>query len=229
MPYEIIAPAALWTVAGLAIALIVHGVAKRREQAVRRRLTWRAGGFALLGGAAIPSAIQYWATDGAQAWAGLLMAAVGAGLLWRSITRPGDAEAPTAFSFREKSAAAGIVALLAVYGWSTFQVLTSSLTLETAFRWLAVSSIAMIVVMVALHAAFALVHKPEETDERDRIVGWRSARNGYGVMAVGVWGTMMAIAAGAPAAVPIYALLGSFVAAELVRLASELVYYRLDL
>jgi hypothetical protein len=137
MPYEIIAPAALWAVAGMAVALILHGVAKRCEQAVRRRLTWRAGGFAFLGGAAIPSAIQYWATDGAQAWAGLLIAAVGAGLLWRSVMGPGDAEAPTAFSFREKSAAAGIVAILGVYGWSTFQVLTSSLTLETALRWLA--------------------------------------------------------------------------------------------
>lgn len=229
MRYEIIFPAALWAVGGFAIALVLYGVAKRCEQPARGRVTRRAAGFALVGGAAIPSAIQYWATDGAQAWAGLLMAAVGAVLLWRSIARPAGAETPAVFSFREKSAAAGIVAILAVYGWSTLQVLTSSLTLETAFRWLVVSSVAMIVIMAALHAAFALMHKPEEADERDRIVGWRSTRNGYGVMAVGVWGTMMAIGAGAPAAVQIYALLGSFVAAELVRLASELVYYRADL
>ena len=228
MTYEIVAPAGVWALAGISLAFVLLAAARRAEEGAAARLRWRAAGLAALGGAAVPSAVQYAVTDGRHFWAGVLLLAAAAGWFLRSFTLQ-RTEAAAAFSFREKSAMAGMAAIAAVYGWSTFNILREPLSLRSAFGWLAASSVVMVLVMIAFHLVFALMRKPEEIDERDRQVAWRSAQNGYVVLAVGVWGAMTLVFIGAAPAVVVYALLGSFVCAELVRLASELAYYRLDL
>jgi hypothetical protein len=87
----------------------------------------------------------------------------------------------------------------------------------------------MAIIMTVSHIVLAVIRSPEATDERDRIIGWRSSRNGYVVMAIAAWGILMLVFVGATPGILAYALFGAFVLAELVRLASELAYSRLDL
>jgi hypothetical protein len=87
------------------------------------------------------------------------------------------------------------------------------------------STILMIVVSIIGHIAVA--RRQEAPDERDRLIDARSTRFGYHAMAVGVWGVIFLAIAGPQPALLAYAALGAFVLAELVRLSSQLVMYRL--
>jgi hypothetical protein len=85
---------------------------------------------------------------------------------------------------------------------------------------------AQIVAQIAAHIFFALQARPEGADERDRGVDRLAQRNAYFVLFGSVWAVLgMALAAMAPLTLA-YALVGAIVLAELVRFASQLVYYR---
>jgi hypothetical protein len=129
-------------------------------------------------------------------------------------------------SFREKSAWIQIVAIVLVYGYYGLSLLRAAPTPLGAIATLIGSTILMIIISVVGHVAIAIGQKPEGLDERDQLVGLRSARNGFHALAAGVWAVIfLAIASPNPIYLA-YAALGAFVLAELVRLASALVYYR---
>ncbi len=133
---------------------------------------------------------------------------------------------------REERGGERVAILLIVYGWATWSVMQLppelAPDLAGAFGFLIATSVMMALLMALSHVVLAIMREPEKEDERDKLVGWRSTRNGYVVMAVGVWGVLGMVFAQASPGVMAYTLLGLFVLAELVRLSSELVYYRLD-
>jgi hypothetical protein len=129
-------------------------------------------------------------------------------------------------SFREKGAWVQIVAILLVYGFYGAQLLGSTPTPMGAIVMLIGSTILMILISIAGHTAIAMFSRPEGVDERDQLVALRGTRNGFHALAAGVWCVIfLAIASPRPVLLA-YAALGAFVLAELVRLVSQVVYYR---
>ena len=142
---------------------------------------------------------------------------------------PGTNPGGISISFREWSLIVQILALLAVYGWYGLHLRVGTLTPLAAVSMLIGSTVLIILINIAAHAAIAarLRLRPEEADERDRLIELRSARNGYRVLAAAVWVVMWvgAVRDGSFAAT-FCAALGAFLLAELVRMGSQLFYYR---
>ena len=129
-------------------------------------------------------------------------------------------------SFREKSAWFQIAAIVLVYGYYGLSLLRGAPTPLGAVAMLIGSTMLMIIISVAGHIVIAIGQRPEPLDERDQLVGLRSTRNGFHALAAAVWAVIfLAIASPNPILLA-YAALGGFVLAELVRLASQIVYYR---
>jgi hypothetical protein len=127
----------------------------------------------------------------------------------------------------ELGAAVTILAILGIYGGLTLQILQRPPSLAVTAGALIASGIAMAVVTGIGQALIVLVRGPMARDERDRDIARASRSDAHIVLVVGVWvGLVMALIDTAPALVA-YALLGLFLASELVRLMSQIVRYRL--
>ncbi len=231
MKLEIIVPAAAWLMTLLSIAVVLHLTSRRLvdvDAPRARRRTWLSSSALALGAAVVPTTIQAIATNGEAYWAGIPLALVAAGLFLQSFRGERPAR-PAVASFREKSTAITILAIIGVYGWATWAFLQAPPDLPVVFGFLFITSMLMAIIMTVSHIVLAIVRPPEASDERDRIISWRSSRNGYAVMAIAAWGILMLLFTGATPGVVAYAVLGAFVLAELVRLSSELAYSRLDI
>ncbi len=129
-------------------------------------------------------------------------------------------------TFREKSAIVQIAAIVLAYGIVGLRLWGHPLTLPGAIAALFIMTVLMIVIVAAAHMALVLSRTPEQTDERDTMVALRGARNGYYALAAGVWCVLMLTITARPYSLLLLATMGAFVLAELVRLVSQLVYYR---
>jgi hypothetical protein len=230
---RILIPFAIWAGAALVVAAMLYARHRKRPpgEPFPSRIAWLIGGVLALGGSAVTTSILYVITsdDGSgDLWGGVPLILLSLGLFWRA-WRGDRKQAPAVTTFREKSTAITIIAMLLVYGWATFVVFRAPLELPVVFGMLVATSVLMTVLMTASHIVLAIVRPPEKEDERDKLVGWRSSRNGYVVMLVGVWGLMAGVLFGAPPALIAYGLIQLFVLAELIRLVSELIYFRLDI
>lgn len=197
-------------------------------------------GIALIALAPLVSAVQYIATKHLAFWGGACVLFVGLVLIVYHLLlarRTADwASRPTFTTFREKSIVVQIVSILAVYGyfgvrlwgfWDRPSNASAVAGAVTAIGALIGITVCMIIIGVAAHIALALYAKPETPDERDRVVGLRGSRNAYGALAAGVWCVLLLAIAGVPHGALFYAIMGAFALAELVRLGSQLIYYRI--
>ena len=199
----------------------------------------RIWGVALIALAPVVSSLQYIATHHLYFWAGagpcfsgLFMIALYFLLARRWASRTSR---PAATAFREKSIVVQIVSILAVYGffgvrlwgfWGQPSMSPAVAGAVVVFALVGIT-ICMIVINIASHVALAFYARPETLDERDRVIGLRGSRNAYGTLAVGIWCVLYLAIAGVPHGALLYAIMGAFALAELVRLGSQLVYYRL--
>ncbi|HEX4024007.1 MAG TPA: hypothetical protein VHX52_04785 [Steroidobacteraceae bacterium] len=139
--------------------------------------------------------------------------------------------ARSAMSLREKTIASQIVAILVVYGFYGARLWGQPLTRPDAVGTLVGITVWMIVVSIVFHvtiAAYARSYgKLDRIDERDRLVALLGSRNAYRTLAAGVWCIVVLAIANVPHGLLFYAAMGIFALAELVRLGSELLYYRL--
>lgn len=129
-------------------------------------------------------------------------------------------------TFREKSAAltlASLILFAGLYGW---RVLRGPMDAHQAVRLLVSLILIQCVVLIIAHILAAIRRRPEALDERDRLVELRGPRNAYFVLVCGVVGVMALALVGAPAVSLVHALMAALVTAEVVRFASQLVYYR---
>lgn len=130
-------------------------------------------------------------------------------------------------TFREKTLVAQILSILVVYGAYTIQLWGRAPTPGGAFRFLIGATVLMSLIGIVSHVVLALRHTPENADERDRAVQLRGSRNAYPVLAVGTWCVLMLALIQTSYGMLSYAIIGVFALAELVRLGSQLVYYRI--
>jgi hypothetical protein len=132
-------------------------------------------------------------------------------------------------TFREKSVVAQIAAIIAVYGFFAVRHWRQPPTQGAVLGVLIGITIWMIIISVVSHIAIAAYRRPEKQDERDLGVRLRGSRNGYLAIGVGVWGILMLAMIQTPYGLLCYAILAAFALAEIVRLASQLYYYRFGL
>lgn len=208
------------------------------------RLLW---GIALIALAPVDSAVQYIATQHLYFWSGACLLFAGVFIIvfgpllsrqWASrASRPAVRRRhPTATTFREKSIVVQIIMILAVYGffgvrlwgfWDQPSMSSAAAGSIIAVVALIGITICMIIIGIASHVALALYARPETPDERDRVIGLRGTRNAYGALAVGIWCVLYLAIADVPHGALLYAIMGVFALAELIRLSSQLLYYRL--
>jgi hypothetical protein len=184
--------------------------------------------------------VQYFATRQLSFWAGIWVVFFGLCLIVYHLLlvrrMAGGTGRPAATSFRELSIVAQIISILAVYGffgvrlwgfWDQPSLSSAGAGAITAIGALIGITICMIIIGIAAHIAIALYATPETADERDDVIGLRGTRNAYGALAVGVWCVLLLAIAGVAHGALFYTIMGVFALAELVRLGSQLVYYRL--
>lgn len=226
MEYFILVTSTVWFLSFLVIAgLIFFSNRKGNVDAARFLFRQRAAlGLTMVGAAAIPGAIEALASDGRFGWAGLPLVLAGiAVIFWKSRSNS-DPRLPD-YTFQEKSTAISLVLVIALYVAGSALAITSG-GISAAIAWLIAATFLMIVLMAISHAVLALVHRPEPDDERSAIVALRSARNGYLTLCSGVWFCLgiLFLSPGVPTVA--FMIFGAFVLAEIVRMASALVYSR---
>jgi hypothetical protein len=193
--------------------------------------------------APVVSAVQYIATRHLYFWAGACVVFSGLlvivfGLVFHLLLArrwANRASRPVAATFREKSIMVQIVSILTVYGffgvrlwgfWDQPSMSSAAAGAITAFALIGIT-ICMIIIGIVSHVALVFYARPETPDERDRVIGLRGSRNAYGVLTVGIWCVLYLAITGVPHGALLYAIMGAFALAELIRLGSQLLYYRL--
>jgi hypothetical protein len=187
-------------------------------------------GIALMALTPSVSALHYFASGHRAFWGGAGVLVVGLvqiayylGLKRRQSDRKSSS---TVALFREKRLVAQIVAIFAVYGFFGVRYWGLPFTPITATTVLIGLTTLMVVISIAFHAAIRIGATPERSDERDLLVDLRGSRNAYRALAAGVWCVLLLTIAQQPLGLLFYALMGTFALAELVRLGSQLFYYR---
>ncbi len=86
--------------------------------------------------------------------------------------------------------------------------------------------VVQVVVLIAGHAAAAVLSRPEPRDERDRLIGWRAESNSGWVLATGVLAAITALVFSLEAVWVAHLLLGSLLLSQVLSFVLQLVYYR---
>ena len=225
--------AVMWTMACITAAALVARRSSAQRKAPRPytpplRLI---NGLILLGLAPAVSLLHFAVSQHRAYWggAGVLLAGlllIASQAIERQQRGPSESAAMT---FREKSIAAQFAAILLVYGFFGFRLWGQNLTPVAAIAVLIGTTVLTTAVSIVAHLTIALTAKREKRDERDVVVELRGSRNAYYALAAGVWCILLLAIAPTHAGILFYASLGAFALAELVRLGSQLVYYRLGM
>lgn len=221
----------VWIVTCAVSFIIVVRRKHKRESLVRFHRGLLLVGITQLALAPVYFIVHYVLSKHQAWWTGAWAIVPGLLLIgWSSLFKGWEAAVAkrrTAMTSREMSISAQIAAIVLVYGFCGVQLLGRPLTPVTAVVTLIGITVLMILINIAAHITIVLYAGPERTDERDRIVTLRGTRNAYYVLAAGVWCVVyLAIAHFAYGDI-FYAIMGVIAFAELVRLSSQLFYYRL--
>jgi hypothetical protein len=186
-------------------------------------------GMILIALAPAISVIHYLASGGEAFWGGGVIALTGVALMAPRLLRKQHLPAAERYqqtTYREKSVLAQFAGVLLVFGIFGVRLWKQPLSPGSTTRALMAVAVLVIIVNVIAHIAIRIYANPERPDERDLAVARRGARNAYYVLGFGVWGILMF--ATAPAFQPhlFYFLLGTLACAEVARLGSQLLYYR---
>ena len=132
-------------------------------------------------------------------------------------------------AFREKMLWLLFASLIGVFGFYFVTVLPGAgkdVMPGHVARFVAVVAV-LVVIQVVGAIVLAVLNRPrDEADERDRLIGLRSTRNGSYVLAVGVFCSLTAAVFTEGNFVFTHLLLGFWVVAQLVELGSQLFLYR---
>ena len=132
-------------------------------------------------------------------------------------------------AFREKSAAITLFCLLAVYGAYAVWAVWAARSIPETEGALVAAAACLIVAMAVIHIVAAVLSGRDaraKSDERDRSIGWRAARNAYYTLMSCIWVSPALDLLHLGAAVLLNAVVGTIVLAEIVNYASRFVYYR---
>lgn len=131
-------------------------------------------------------------------------------------------------SFQEKSLWVLFIGLLAAFSFYFSRVLpTDAKDIMPEQVGLFVTALVLLVVtQIAGHILLAVIDHRTETDERDKLIELKGTRNASYVLAVGVFASICIALVVEGNFLLIHVLLGSWVVAQLVEIASQLVLYR---
>ncbi len=144
----------------------------------------------------------------------------------------------TQFSFQEKSTFGTLLAtwFIGVFYFHQIWDLWQADALQVAsMAGVAIGlTILLVVVLIAYHIIIAVSAKPEQDDERDRLVAWRAGSVGGNILGIGVIGVVLQILVGGMvddpvAASPVLianALMAVVFVATIIELILTLYYYR---
>lgn len=136
-------------------------------------------------------------------------------------------------SFREKMHWVALVSLILGFGWYflsyPWEVANTKMGMLTSVWMLIPTTIIFLVPMIAGTAWFA-ARSPKEVylkeDERESIIHLRGTRAAYYPLVLGVWANVFALINGLSFGWSVNILMGTLVTAELIRVGSQLYYYR---
>ena len=136
-------------------------------------------------------------------------------------------------SFREKIHWASFLALVVAFGWYfmsyPWEIVATAAGVGAVAGMLVPVTIIIIAVM-ALTAAYFAIRTPKEVnlkeDERERIIHIRGTHLAYYPLVLGVWANMIAMFYRLSVGEHLNLLIATVVTAELVRVGSQLYYYR---
>jgi hypothetical protein len=226
-----LAAAFLWIVLCAVFFVIALRRHHRRESLGRFHRGLLLIGITQLALAPVCSELQYVLSKHQEWWAGAWTIVPGLLLIgWSSLFKRWEAavaKRQTAMTSREMSLLAQIAAIVLVYGFYGVQLRAQSLTPLTAVATLIGITVLMILINIGAHITITLYSGRQRIDERDRVVTLQGTRNAYHALSAGVWCVLLLAIAHAPNAYIFYAIMGAFAFAELVRLSSQLLYYRL--
>ena len=133
-------------------------------------------------------------------------------------------------SFIEKSVWIQLVGMLVVLGGyfvvAGIMMANGVTATQPYIPLFAVSVVLMTIVLVAGHTLAAVTGKPEGSDERDRLIGWRSEANASWIVGVGVILATTGLVFGMERVWVAHLLLLSLFISETVKYTFQLVYYR---
>jgi hypothetical protein len=132
-------------------------------------------------------------------------------------------------NYRTKSAVAALAALTTVYGAYFLWAWPPGHRASEVVGRMTGAAVLMTAIMIALEIAIALEARRRSeaagrTDERDAVIGLRSARNGYYALIAMVWCVPFVALAGASPVLLANLCLGMLVVAEAVHFGSRIVY-----
>lgn len=141
-------------------------------------------------------------------------------------------------SFNEKSAIGTLIAITAIgtlYFHSAWQMWQAGvLEPQSNFGLATGLTVLLVIVLIAYHILIAVISRPENDDERDRLIAWRAGNAGGLVLGIGVIGVVLHVLIGSlwndpVAASPVLivnALMAVVFMATVVELLLTLVFYR---
>lgn len=134
-------------------------------------------------------------------------------------------------TFKEKSAAVTLVALIFVYGayFANAMRLSPDVPVETIDGALIRTVVTLVAILIVFHIVVAAFHgrkAEEEEDERDRQYELIGDRNGGYVVGFGAVSAMIMLLGQLPPSQVIHVLLGAVVLSEIAKIVTQLVLYR---
>ncbi len=131
-------------------------------------------------------------------------------------------------SFQEKSLWLMFVSLVVAFGFYFATVLPTAMTevVPQQVSLFVLAVVLLVLMQIVGYIVNAIVDQRTETDERDRLIGLKGARNGSYVLATGVFLALCAALVTEGNFVFMHVLLGFWVLAQLVEIGSQLYLYR---
>ena len=133
-------------------------------------------------------------------------------------------------SFEEKSVWIQLIATvvgLGAYFAVAATMLASGITALPAYVPLfGVAVVVIVVLLAAAHAVAAIASRPEERDERDRLIEWRAESNSSWLLAVGILTAVTGMIFAIDSVWIAHLLLLTLFLSEVLSLALRLMYYR---
>ncbi len=144
--------------------------------------------------------------------------------------RRGTAERNDRMSFHEKSVwvtMASMMALFGTYFWIAGGMLARGITAAVAYVPLLAVVVAGLVVLITVgHVILAIAERPDDGDERDRLISWRAEHHSAWLLGVGVIAAVFGLAADVGSAWIANGLILSLFLSELLKQSLQLVAYR---
>jgi energy-converting hydrogenase Eha subunit A len=133
-------------------------------------------------------------------------------------------------SFEEKSVwiqLGAMILTLGTYFIVAGRMLASGVTSLVPYVPLFIGAVVlMVMVLIVGHIVAAVVQRPDDGDERDRLISWRAESNSSWVVALGVLAAITGLVLSVENVWIAHLLLLSLVLSELTRYLLQLIYYR---